>query len=86
MAHEPIESVGVRQFREKAAEYLNSKEPIAVTRHGRVVGLYFPVPPEEETKRALDWLSIAIERVRSETGMTEEQLSDWFNLRKPLPE
>ncbi|MGE5758813.1 MAG: type II toxin-antitoxin system Phd/YefM family antitoxin [Gemmatimonadota bacterium] len=83
----PLHSVGVREFREHTAEYLQGADPIAVTRHGRVIGLYFPVPPDQaETTRALARLGEAVDRIRSETGMTEDELSDWFNLRKPLPE
>lgn len=83
----PLLSVGAREFREHSADYLQGADPIAVTLHGRVIGLYFPVPPDQdETPRALARLGEAVDRIRSQTGMSEDELSDWFNLRKPRPE
>ena len=82
---EPVQNVGVREFRENSAQYLQGVQPIAVTRHGKVIGLYFPLPPDqEETKRAFARLGEAVDRVRAESGLTEEELGDHFNMRKPL--
>lgn len=82
----PLHSVGVREFRAHTTDYLQGSEPIAVTKHGQVIGLYFPVPPDHEAMvRALARVGEAVDRVRSESGMTEDELSDWFNLRRPLP-
>ncbi|HPQ41251.1 MAG TPA: hypothetical protein PLV45_12840, partial [bacterium] len=33
---------GVRQFRQHAAEYLSGPDPVLITRHGRISGLYLP--------------------------------------------
>ncbi|MCA0297008.1 MAG: type II toxin-antitoxin system Phd/YefM family antitoxin [Actinobacteria bacterium] len=35
-------TVGIRQFRAGLAEYLDSDEPVAITRHGRTVGYFIP--------------------------------------------
>jgi len=34
--------VGVREFRERIAKFLESENPVAVTRHGETVGVYIP--------------------------------------------
>jgi len=34
--------VGVREFRERIATYLESGAPVAVTRHGETLGVYVP--------------------------------------------
>ena len=34
--------VGVKEFREDMAQYLDSPVPVAITRHGRTVGYYVP--------------------------------------------
>lgn len=34
--------VGVREFRAELAEYIDGDEPVAVTRHGRTVGVFIP--------------------------------------------
>lgn len=82
-----LRTVGIRELRSHATEYLGGTEPVAVTRHGKVIGFYLPVPPdEEETRRAWERLERTVAEVRSRTGLSEEQLSDLFDLRKPLPE
>lgn len=35
--------VGVREFRAGLADFVDSDEPVAVTRHGRTVGYFIPV-------------------------------------------
>jgi hypothetical protein len=34
--------VGVREFRERIASFLESETPVAVTRRGETVGVYVP--------------------------------------------
>lgn len=38
-----MKNVGVREFRDHASSYLSGEEPLAVRRHGRVLGFYLPV-------------------------------------------
>jgi len=35
-------TVGVKEFRAELAGYIDSDEPVAVTRHGRTVGFFIP--------------------------------------------
>ena len=35
-------TVGVREFRQDLADYINGDEPVTVTRHGRRVGVFIP--------------------------------------------
>lgn len=42
--------VGVREFRAGLADFVDSEEPVAVTRHGHTVGYFIPV----KTGRAAD--------------------------------
>lgn len=46
--------VGIREFRDKLASYLlESEEPVAITRHGDIVGYYVPARRKRsETERA----------------------------------
>jgi antitoxin (DNA-binding transcriptional repressor) of toxin-antitoxin stability system len=81
---EPVRAVGVRQFRDHATEYLSGGEPIAVTRHGRVIGFYLPVPPDDtEAQRAFARLDAAVEQIRNRSGLSEEELSTLVDLRTP---
>ena len=36
--------VGIREFRAGLGEYISSDKPVAVTRHGRTVGIFIPTP------------------------------------------
>ncbi len=38
--------VGIREFRENLADYLESKTPVAITRHGATIGIYVPTKPQ----------------------------------------
>ena len=38
--------VGVREFRAGLADFVDSEEPVAVTRHGHTVGYFIPVKPD----------------------------------------
>lgn len=82
--------MGVREFRDRATGYFKEAEPIAVERHGRLIGFYIPVQPKREDgaelKEALERLDASVKRVLEETGMTEDELADYFDLSKPPPE
>ena len=42
-----MKDVGVREFRDHASRYLSGDEPLAVRRHGRVLGVLRPCQAEE---------------------------------------
>lgn len=82
-----LKSVGVREFRSNASAYLSGSEPIAVSRHGKVIGFYIPLERDEnEVQRAVAKLGSAVEKVLAESGMTEEELAQLFDLRRSMPE
>lgn len=82
-----MKNVGVREFRDHATKYLAGPDPVAVNRHGRVIGFYLPLKrDEDEVRRAIARLGQAVEQVLDETGMSEQELAGLFDLRRPLPE
>lgn len=87
-----MKHVGVREFRDRATGLLKEAEPIAMERHGRLIGFYIPVAPkrteksEAELKEALERLEVSVNRMLEETGLTEDELADYFDLSKPAPE
>lgn len=82
-----LKSVGVRDFRNNASTYLSGSDPIAVNRHGKVIGFYIPLErDDDEVRRAVAKLGSTVERVLEESGMTEEDLAQLFDLRRPMPE
>jgi hypothetical protein len=42
--------VGVREFRENLAGYLESGRPLAIVRHGETLGFY--IPAKQRTRKA----------------------------------
>lgn len=69
----------VREFRDKATRYFKDEEPILVTRHGKVTGLYLPIEhpesfPIEFRKELLIRFGKSISRSLAKKGITEEKL------------
>lgn len=81
-----LKQVGVREFRDHATKYLSGAEPIAVSKHGRIIGVYTPMQRDQEAvERAVDQLGRTVNRILEETGMSEDELVDLLDIRKPLP-
>ncbi len=77
----------VREFRDRATSYFKEEEPILVTRHGKVTGLYLPIEhpesfPIELRKELLIRLGESISRSLSEKGVSEEKLLADFEIFK----
>jgi hypothetical protein len=70
--------VGVREFRERMASFLESETPVAVTRHGETLGVFVPTPRKRlksadvaELKAAADLLAEALADVDEELVVGE---------------
>jgi hypothetical protein len=70
--------VGVREFRERIASFLESDTPVAVTRRGETLGIYVPTRSKHprtadisELRAAADRLSEALADVDEEELMAE---------------
>lgn len=79
-----MKSVGIREFRDKASQYLASQEVVAVKRHGKLVGFYLPVSQSEEAEieQALSKLSQTVTKAIAESGLDEAALARAFDLSK----
>jgi antitoxin (DNA-binding transcriptional repressor) of toxin-antitoxin stability system len=79
-----MKSVGIREFRDKASQYLASREAVAVKRHGKIVGFYIPVEQSEEIEieQALQRLNQTVETAIAESGMDETALAHALDLSK----
>lgn len=71
-----MEQVGVKEFKNKATQYLRAGKPIAVKRHDKLIGFYIPVKQrdEEAIEKARERADQAIKRVLEESGLTEDEL------------
>lgn len=72
-----MRDVGVREFRDHVSEYLSGGEPLAVRKHGRLLGFYLPARQKsdaEELQAAARDLGESLTELRRETGLSEEEL------------
>ncbi len=78
--------VGVREFRDKATMYLSGNEIVTAEKHGQPIGYYIPAPKasQEKIREDLAHLAAAVKHALDETGMTEDELADLFDLNKPV--
>jgi hypothetical protein len=68
--------VGIREFRENLADYLESKTPVAITRHGATIGIYVPTKPKP-SQADLEALRVAAEQMQAliaVAGATEDEI------------
>jgi antitoxin (DNA-binding transcriptional repressor) of toxin-antitoxin stability system len=71
--------VGVREFRERIASFLESDTPVAVTRRGETVGVYVPTPRKRARSADLSELKAAADRLaRALTDVDEKELVTEF--------
>jgi hypothetical protein len=82
-----LKNVGVREFRDHATTYLSGPDPVAVSKHGQVIGFYIPVErDQEQAKRSLEKLGATVEKVLADSGLSEEEVAQLFDLRQQRAE
>ncbi len=76
--------VGIREFRENLSAYLESKQPVAITRHGATIGIYVPTRPKP-SQAELEAFRVAGETMQeliAAAGTTTDELvKDFKKLR-----
>ena len=72
--------VGIREFRENLSSYLESKTPVAITRHGATIGVYVPTKPRpmQEDLEALRVAGEKLDALIALAGTSEDQLMEDF--------
>ena len=71
--------VGVREFREQIARFLESDTPVAVTRRGETLGVYVPTPRKRIKSAELSDLKAAADRLAATlSDLDEEELVTEF--------
>lgn len=68
--------VGIREFREKLAGYLEAGTPLAIERHGKTLGYYIPAH-RQSRKAQLEAMRAAakdLDNMIAAWGATEEEL------------
>ena len=68
-------TVGIRQFRAGLAEYLDSDEPVAITRHGRTVGYFIPTRSDRAAEIAsLRAAATTLDELLASRGVDPDQV------------
>lgn len=71
--------VGVREFRERIASFLESDTPVAVTRRGETLGVYVPTRRRQRKTAELSELKVAADRLSEAlSDVDEEELATEF--------
>jgi antitoxin (DNA-binding transcriptional repressor) of toxin-antitoxin stability system len=75
-----VAKVGMRQFRHEFGEWVDAGKPLAITKHGRTVGLYIPVRqrPAAAQLTALEEAGRVLDALMAQKGITEEQAVEEF--------
>ena len=71
-----IQKIGIREFRNNLAKYLNATDPLAVTRHGQTVGYFLPThqKPEKAELESLKMAAVKLDELLASSGITAEEL------------
>jgi len=69
----PAIKVGVREFREQMARFLESDAPVAVTRRGLTLGVYVPTPRKPVKSADLAELRLAADRLAEALADVNEE-------------
>ena len=74
------QKIGIREFRENLAGYLESGTPLAITRHGETLGFYIPAQ-KRNRKAELEAMRAAardLDEMMASWGATEDELMDEY--------
>ena len=63
------EKIGMREFRENLAGYLESGKPLAITRHGETLGYY--IPAQKRSRKA------EVEAMRAAAKDLDAMIAKW---------
>ena len=76
--------VGVREFREQIASFLESDTPVAVTRRGETLGVYVPTRRKRPKSADLSELKAAADRLAEALADVDEEelVSEFKQLRR----
>ncbi|MEA5509450.1 hypothetical protein VB715_06710 [Crocosphaera sp. UHCC 0190] len=59
-------------------DLLNKKEPICIEHNSKQIGYYYPITEYKDIKEAKEELDVIMEKVLTETELTEEEYVSMF--------
>ncbi len=79
------QKVGMREFRENLAGYLEAGTPLAITRHGETLGFYIPAQKRDRKAQieAMRATAKELDAMIASWGATEDELmTDYRQIRR----
>ena len=72
--------IGIPEFRDNLASYLESDQPVAVTRHGQTLGFYIPAQKRSRKAELAAMRAAAkdLDEMIGSWGTTEDELMDEY--------
>ncbi len=72
--------IGIREFREKLAGYLESEHPLAITRHGETLGFYIPAQKRNKEAELIAMRAAAkdLDEMIASWGVAEDTLMEEY--------
>ena len=83
------EKIGMREFRENLAGYLEAGRPLAITRHGETLGFFIPAQKRSRKAQVEAMRAAAkdLDRMIASWGASEEQLmAEYKEIRRTARE
>ena len=81
--------IGMREFRENLAGYLESGRPLAITRHGETLGFYIPAQKKSRKAEIAAMRAAAkeLDQMIASLGASEDELmEDYKEIRRTARE
>ena len=71
-----VQKIGMREFRNNLARYLNASSPVAILRHGQTIGYFIPTraQPEQAELEGLKRSAARLDLLLQEQGIDEDKL------------
>jgi len=83
------QKIGIREFRENLAGYLEAGMPLAITRHGQTLGFYIPAQ-KHSRKAELEAMRVAArdldEMIATWRATEDELMDDYMAIRRSARE
>ena len=84
-----MKTVGLEDFKQHVALYLHRGESLTIEHDGYPLAYVIPASSKkrkEEAAAAMKRLEEIVNQILEETGLTEDELAEFFDITKPLDE
>jgi hypothetical protein len=81
-----MKQIPIDTLNQNAIACLTTGEPLVIEHEGKILGIFLPKQPvTAHLDQALDKLDQTLDKILTETGMTEAEFAAYFDLSQPCP-